>query len=250
MRKTISAMLILSCLSAQAALVQKPDLVVSSVGLNSQGAVTFTITNSGAGAVTNPFKVDAWLDGYLRKTIEFNNRTITGMGRLMMNTSLPVAHGEQRKFTVSDVKVDSCSTSHAVKVVADSGNTIVESSESNNQAGWNGAAPCPDLAIKSISKHWQNNMHTEFVAEVVIINQGTGDAGPFAVAAGAFTQSGIGIPSGAPTMYEGLRAGETLTIRTGNAYVPDGLVVHVVVDVGNIIKESNENNNVADKTLH
>lgn len=250
MRMTICLILLTIGSAVQAAQVGRPDLIVSGVGLNSAGQVTFLITNHGEAAVDTPFKVDAWLDGYLRKTIEFSAGREFGGPRLTYSTKLPFARGEQRRFTLSDVKVDSCSSAHAVKVIADSGNAISETSKSNNEMSWNGPTPCPDLAIKSISKHWQNGMHTEFNAEVVIINQGTGDAGPFAVAAGAWTQSGLGIPSGAPTMYEGLAAGQTMTIHTGNAYVPDGLIVHVVVDAGNIVKESNENNNVADKTLH
>ena len=165
-----------------------------------------------------------------------------------MPTRLPVAPGERRNLTLTDVKVDLCSGNHAVKVVADSGGTISEASENNNELTWSGPTPCPDLAIKSITKHWQNSMHTEFTAEIVIINQGNGNAGPFGVAAGGTSITGI--PSGAPMMYDGLRAGETLTLHAGNAYVPDGISVHVVVDIGNVIKESNENNNVADKSIH
>ena len=251
MRNKILAILLLGCAgSLQAVQAGRPDLVVSNVGLNSQGAVMFTISNRGEAAVATPFKVDAWLDGYLRKTIQFGALRETPAVRVVMNTALPIARGEQRHLALGDVKVDLCSNNHNVKVIVDSGNAIAESNESNNELSWSGPTPCPDLAIKSIGKHWQNSMHTEFTAEIVVINQGTGDAGPFSVAAGAFTQSGLGVPSGAPLLYEGLRAGETLTIRAGNAYIPDGLSVHVVVDVGNVIKESNENNNVADKTLH
>jgi subtilase family serine protease len=251
MRMTICLIFLTIATAVQAAQVERPDLIVSGAGLTSAGQVTFVITNHGEADINTPFKVDAWLDGYLRKTIQFAaGHSVGAIVRNLFPTTLPFGRGEQRHFTLGDVKVDSCSSTHTVKVIADSGNAISELSESNNEMSWTGPTPCPDLAIKSISKHWQNGMHTEFTAEVVIINQGTGDAGPFAVAAGAFTQSGLGIPSGAPTMYEGLRAGQTMTIHTGNAYVPDGLTVHVVVDAGNIIKESNENNNVADKTLH
>lgn len=244
----ISAFLVTIASALQAAQVARPDLTVSSVGLNGAGMVTFVIANPSNSAVDMPFKVDAWLDGYLRKTMPFSHPK--DMGPRPSTTTLPFAAREQRHFALSDVKVDSCGGTHTVKVIVDSGNAIPETNESNNEVTWSGPTPCPDLAIKSISKHWQNGMHTEFTAEVVIINQGTGDAGPFGVAAGAWTQSGLGIPSGAPTMYEGLRAGQTMTIHTGNAYVPDGLSVHVVVDAGNLVKESNENNNVADKTLH
>lgn len=250
MRITIFSVLLLTIASTlQAAQAGRPDLTVSGVGLNGAGMVTFVVANPSNSAVDVPFKVDAWLDGYLRKTISFAHGKDVGP-RVFASTTLPFAARDQRHFSLSDVKVDSCSGTHSVKVIVDSGNAIPEATESNNEVSWSGPTPCPDLAIQSISKHWQNGMHTEFNAAVVIINQGTGDAGPFAVAAGAGTQSGIGIPSGAPTMYDGLRAGQTMTIHTGNAYVPDGLWVHVVVDAGDIVKESNETNNVANKTLH
>jgi hypothetical protein len=250
MRITIFSVLLLTIAGGlQAAQARRPDLTVSSVGLNGAGMVTFVVANRGESAVDVPFTVDAWLDGYLRKTIPFAQGKDLGP-RPFVITTLPFAPHEQRHFSLSDVKVDSCAGTHSVKVIVDSGNAIPEATESNNEMSWSGPPPCPDLAIKSISKHWQNGMHTEFNAEVVIINQGTGDAGPFGVAAGASTQSGLGIPSGAPTMYDGLRAGQTMTIHTGNAYIPDGLSVHVVVDAGNLVRESNENNNVANKTLH
>ncbi|HMC23386.1 MAG TPA: CARDB domain-containing protein [Thermoanaerobaculia bacterium] len=231
-----------------AAQVGRPDLVITAAGINADGHFTFTLMNRGDGGVGTPFKVDAWLDGYLRKTLPFETRGDLGAIARPLPTRLPVAPGERRNLTLTDVKVDLCSGNHAVKVVADSGGTISEASENNNELTWSGPTPCPDLAIKSITKHWQNSMHTEFTAEIVIINQGNGNAGPFGVAAGGTSITGI--PSGAPMMYDGLRAGETVTLHAGNAYVPDGISVHVVVDIGNVIKESNENNNVADKSIH
>ena len=222
-----------------------PDLVITAVGFNADGNYTFTIANRG-GAVTQPFKVNASLDGYLRETVQFNNRPDAN-SRYSAPTRLPFANGEERRFTLSAVKVDLCSPAHSLKVVADSGGEIAERNETNNETSWSGPTPCPDLAVKSISKHWQNSLHTEFTAEIVVINQGTGVAIHFAVAAGASSLTGI--PSGAPVIYERLGPGETLTIHAGNAYVPDGISVHVVLDPGNLIKESNEDNNVANKSL-
>jgi len=223
-----------------------PDLVVTAVGLNADGNFIFTVANHG-GAITKPFKVNASLDGYVRQTLQFQaTKEIGVMGR-PLPTRLPFANGEERHFTLTDVKVDMCSSPHALKVVADSGGEIAERDETNNEKSWSGPTPCPDLTVKSISKHWQNSMHTEFSAEIVILNQGTGTARNFGVAAGAF--STFGIPGGEPLTYERLGPGETLTIHSGNAYVPDHIDVHVVVNVGNLIKESNLNNNVMDKRL-
>jgi subtilase family serine protease len=199
--------------------------------------------------VNTPFKVDAWLDGYLRKTIDIGGiKSSPIAGARPLSTALPFAGNEQRNFVLPDVKVDLCSPNHSLKVVVDSGGAIAELNENNNETTWSGATPCPDLAIKSISKHWQNGMHTEFNAEIVIINQGTGNAGPFGVAAGGTVT--VGVPSGAPLMVDGLKAGETMTLHAGNAYVPDSISVHVVLDIGNVIKELDENNNVANKTVH
>jgi subtilase family serine protease len=222
-----------------------PDLVITAVGLNADGNFTFTVANHG-NTVTQPFKIDASLDGYLRETVRFNSRGDLNGARFATPTSLPFANGE-RRFTLTAVKVDMCSSAHTLKVVADSGGEIAESNETNNEKSWSGPTPCPDLAVKSISKHWQNSMHTEFNAEIVIINLGTGTARNFVVAAGA--SSNTGLPSGSPVAYDRLGPGETLTIHAGNAYVPDGISVHVVIDPGNLIKESNENNNVMNKSL-
>jgi subtilase family serine protease len=229
--------------------VAAPDLVVTAVGLNADGNFTFTVANRG-GAITKPFKVDASLDGYLRKTLEFQNtrEPSSGAWRAPSPTRLPFASGEERRVTLPDVKVDLCSSQHTLKVVVDSGGEIGERNETNNEMPWSGPTPCPDLTVKSISRHWQNGMHTEFNAEIVILNQGTGTARNFAVAAGA--SSTIGIPSGAPVIHERLGPGETYTIHAGNAYVPDSISVHVVVDVGNLLKESSEDNNVMNKRVN
>jgi hypothetical protein len=228
--------------------VRQPDLIVSDVRIDPGGMLTFKIRNASPGAVNTPFKVDAWLDGYLRETISIGGlKSVPLNGVRVLPTTLPFGANEQRTFVLQQVKVDLCSPNHSLKVVVDSGGAIAETNENNNAMTWSGSTPCPDLAIKSITKHWQNNMHTEFNAEIVIINQGTGNAGPFAVAAGG--SSLIGIPTGAPLLIEGLKAGETRTFHAGNAYVPDGISVHVVVDVGNVIKELDETNNVANKSL-
>ncbi len=234
---------------ADATATRSPDLVPSNLRIDADGKMAFIIRNASSGAVNTPFKVDAWLDGYLRKTFDIGGIKATPIiGGRPLPTSLPFAGNEQRNFVLQDVKVDLCSPNHSLKVVVDSGVAVAELNENNNETTWSGATPCPDLAIKSITKHWQNSMHTEFNAEVVIINQGTGNAGPFGVAAGGSVT--VGVPSGAPLMYDGLKAGETLTLHAGNAYVPDGISVHVVLDIGNVIKELNEDNNVANKSLH
>jgi hypothetical protein len=226
-----------------------PDLVPFNLRIDADGKMAFSIRNASPGAVVTPFKVDAWLDGYLRKTFDIGGIKANPIsGARTLPTVLPFAGNEQRSFVLPDVKVDLCSPNHSLKVVVDSGGAVAELNENNNETTWSGATPCPDLAIKSISKHWQNGMHTEFNAEIVIINQGTGNAGPFGVAAGG--SSTFGVPTGAPTMFDGLKAGETLTLHAGNAYVPDGISVHVVVDVGNMVKELDETNNVANKSIH
>jgi hypothetical protein len=228
---------------------RSPDLIPFNLRIDADGKMAFMIRNASPGAVNTPFKVDAWLDGYLRKTFDFGGIKSTPVGGIRaLSTVLPFAGNEQRDFVLQDVKVDLCSPNHSLKVVVDTGGAVTELNENNNETTWSGATPCPDLAIKSITKHWQNSMHTEFNAEVVIINQGTGNAGPFGVAAGGSVT--VGVPSGAPLMYDGLKAGETITIHAGNAYVPDSISVHVVVDIGNAIKELDETNNVANKTIH
>jgi hypothetical protein len=230
---------------------RNPDLIVSDLRIDADGKMAFNIRNASPGAVNTPFKVDAWLDGYLRKTFDIGGikaLPISITGGRVVSTALPFAGNEQRHYELQDVKVDLCSPNHSLKVIVDSGGAIAELNENNNEMTWTGATPCPDLAIKSISKHWQNGMHTEFNAEIVIINQGTGNAGPFGlVAAGDAT---FGVPTGAPTTIPGLKAGETMTLYAGNAYVPDGISVHVVLDIGNLIKELDETNNVESKNVH
>ena len=62
-------------LAAQAG---RPDLVITAAGINADGHFTFTLMNRGDGAVGTPFKVDAWLDGYLRKRCR-SKRAVTSV---------------------------------------------------------------------------------------------------------------------------------------------------------------------------
>lgn len=227
----------------------RPDLIVSDLRIGADGRMVFDIRNASPAVVDTPFQVDAWLDGYLRETFWVGGmKSLPVNGVRLLPTALPFGANERRTFVLAQVKVDLCSPNHSLKVVTDTTGAVDEGNKANNTMSWSGTTPCPDLAIKSISKHWQNNQHTEFNAEVVIINQGTGDAGPFAVAVGGTAT--VGVPSGAPLAIPSLKAGETMTFHAGNAYIPDGISVHVVVDIGNQVKELDETNNVANKSIH
>src|SRR6266513_256364 len=83
-----------------------PDLVVTAVALNADGNFTFTVTNRG-GAITQPFKVDASLDGYLRQTLQFQPTRVKNgpPERLPDATRLPFGNGEERHFILPNVKV-------------------------------------------------------------------------------------------------------------------------------------------------
>ena len=81
----------------------------------------------------------------------------------------------------------------------------------------------PDLVITELGS-----------ISMTVTNQGSAAAGPFDVTA-----------TGYPAMHsEGLAAGASQTFKSGTGC--NGGAVHAVVDPGNLVRESDEDNNTAD----
>lgn len=229
-----------------------PDLVAVDVSLDDSGALVAVIQNSGI-AIDTPFQAALILDGHTTRTFSFGGATRIQTSPAVRNTpqnlTLPFQKGERRALKFGDVGVDICSGNHTLELSVDTGNAIGEVSESNNERSETLATPCPDLAVQSIKKNY-NSSHTQYVAEIVIINQGTGKTPPFSVATQATPGTGIGtMPGGGATQYSPLAPGQTLKITTGVAHAIESLRVKVWLDVGNVVKESNEDNNVVEKLL-
>ena len=228
------------------------DLTATKLGFDPRtGAVIFDLVNRGGLAATTPFKIDVGRDA-LRMTVEFSAPSLRSpVPRLSLTRYVPIDPYERRHVVANDLKIDQCSGNHTISVAIDTGNTVNEADEKNNQVQQTVAAPCPDLTVVSIGKNW-NNLHTEYGAEVTIKNQGTGSVGRFNVFAvtsnqltGVFT-----LPDTPYRTYETLGPGETAKFTVGNALAVEKMWVRVVVDMPNWNKESDESNNEMRKTLN
>jgi subtilase family serine protease len=254
----VIALSLLTALSASAEIKSTnntPDLVAVDVSIDDSGALVAVIQNSGI-AINSTFQAALSLDGHTTRTFAFGSSTrgqtpppVGGRGGVSAaNLALPFQQGERRTLKFSDVGVD-CSGQHSLKLNVDTGGTISEVSEANNEKPKTMASPCPDLAVQSISKNW-NRIHTQYVAEVIVINQGTGKTSPFSVATQATPGTPLGsLPGGGATQYSPLAPGQTLKLTTGAAHAIESLRVKVWLDVGNVVKESNEDNNVVERLL-
>lgn len=232
----------------------RADLVAESIGIDDAGSIVAVVANRGT-AVTTSFVVEVELDGHTRRTLTFGagmpaGRTALGAkpgaGRNLM---LPFQQNEKRTLRVTGLNAGICSGSHTLKLRVDAGAVIKEANENNNEVARALAAPCPDLAVASIKKNY-NRTRTQYVAEVVVVNQGTGTTPHFSVATQATAGTGIlTLPDGGATQYPALAPGQTLKLRTGVAHAFESLRVKVWLDVGNVVKEANEANNVVEKLL-
>lgn len=241
----------------------KPDLAPTAVWYAANGAVALTIANRGV-AIAAPFAIDVYLDADTRRTLRFTGdgsrrgggtgpgpTSLTpGVRSTVNKLALPFQQGESRTIVLDNFKVELCSGDHSLRVVADPGVTIAEAYENNNELTRTLGAPCPDLVVVSIKKNY-NSSRTQYVAEVTVKNQGTGGTAHFSIATWAEGGSGpfSAAPAGGATAYEPLAPGQVLTLRTGSAHALESLRVKVWLDVGNMVKEGNEDNNVVEKLL-
>jgi CARDB protein len=232
--------LILAAVVSASAFAQTSGLTVTRLGFDpGGGAVVFELANRGSVAVTQPFRIDVWRDS-LHTSVDFVAGKTVGFG-LKSSRTVPIQPNEQRRVLIDDLKVDKCSGNHSIKVAINANNQMQRSLD----------APCPDLAVVSIEKNY-NNLHTEFGADVTITNKGTGTAGRFNVFAVTSNQiTGIfNLPDSPYRVYDSLAPGETKKFTVGNALAVESMWVRVVVDMPDWNKELDETNNEMRKTLH
>ena len=215
----------------------KPDLIVQDISVSSprvagqSATITATIKNQG-NASAGSFKIRYYVDNQY-----IGDDTLTfGLGA---GSSDP----ETINFTAAT------SGNHNIKVVADSGSEISESSESNNTREdtfyWN-EPPRPDLIVQDISASTPLVVGKPATITVTLKNQGNADAGSFKVSYYA-DNTYIGEDS----LTFGLGAGSTN--KESASFTPTvggNHTVRVVVDPDNRIQESDETNNVRSETFY
>jgi hypothetical protein len=240
------------------ALQNSADLVARDLGFTALGEITFSLVNRGKVGINVPEK-----QGGGTKLVQApaSGPPISidiGMGTNNMTVQQPSMGGTQTKnFTVpipSNYSQPKCLETRNLKVVVDPQNQIAELHDDNNVTEANSARPCPDLAIKSIKRHYTGLFNETYQPKVTIINQGNAPS-PSTQVWGTSLPSGVwpvtGWPELVPThTIPALAPGETTSFRTGGSVLSTNhTAVRVILDRHFEIDESDESNNFKDKQL-
>lgn len=240
------------------ALQTTSDLIIRDLGFNGKGEITFKLRNRGKVPI-NPAPVDPEAAGAGRQAVPPvpENEQIKVVVYLNNNpfgtVFQPRLGGEKSKtFTVAvpaNLK-PACGGSKPLRTVIDPSNVIAEYTDTNNVDTVTAARPCPDLAIKSITKN-ENKWGTEFVARVTIINQGNAPSDKFDyLAKEAFGGSIADLGDLDDDVGGPLAPGETMKFNVGSARAHQNLHVEVFLDRHRRVEELDENNNYKKKTVN
>lgn len=150
--------------------------------------------------------------------------------------------------------VPGCGESRVLKLVVDPKNEFVEGSESDNTLTRNAERPCPDLAIKSISRDYEGVFNETYRVKVTIINQGNAPAPSNQVWASSLPGEPWpvnGWPALTPTQtIPALAPGETTSFKVGGSVLSTNrTAIRIMLDRHSKIAESNESNNMKDERL-
>jgi hypothetical protein len=240
------------------ALQNSADLVVRDLGFTALGEITFNLVNRGKVGINVPEKQGGGAKLVQAPATSPAISIDIGMGTGNMTVQQPSMGGTQTKnFTVpipSNYSKPKCLETRQLKVVVDPQNQIAELYDDNNITEANSARPCPDLAIKSIKRHYTGLFNETYQPKVTIINQGNA-VSPSTQVWGTSLPTGIwpvtGWPELVPThTIPALAPGETTSFRTGGSVLSTNhTAVRVILDRHFEIDESDESNNFKDKQL-
>ena len=242
------------------ALQTSSDLVSKDLGFTALGEITFKLVNRGEvginvpakatgqslakqGAASGPpIKIDIYIGSSLIKSV-FQS-SIGGRQTKIFKENVP-----------STLPKPKCLETRNLKVVVDPQNQITELHDDNNvTVATNSARPCPDLAIKSIKRHYTGLFNETYRVKVTIINQGNAPS-PSNEVWGTSLPGGVWPVTGWPTLVPthtmpALAPGQTTSFKTGGS-VLSGIhtSVRVMLDYHSQIEESDESNNREDERL-
>jgi hypothetical protein len=236
------------------------DLVARDLGFTGPGEITFNLVNRGEvgtnvqakqGSATtiaalpspsgSPISIDIW------------------MGTSKITVQQPSMGGKQTKnFNVpipSNYSKPKCLETRNLKVVIDPQNQIKELHDDNNVTEANNSArPCPDLAIKSITRDYSGLLNETYSPKVTIINQGNAPS-PSTQVWGTSLPGGVwpvtGWPELVPThTIPALAPGQSTSFHIGGSVVSaNHTAIRIILDRHFQIEESDESNNFKDERL-
>lgn len=237
------------------------DLVTRDIGLSAAGEVTFRLVNRGEVGINvsakpvaltlaqappsnppgPPISIDIWV----------------GTTRLYTAYQPTMGASQSKNFTVQippNYSTPKCLETRDLKIVVDPQNQIAELYDDNNVTEGTIARPCPDLAIKSIKRHYTGLLNETYRVKVTIVNQGNAPS-PGTQVWGTSLPTGIWPLTGWPELtpnhtIPALDPGETTSFKTGGSVLSTNhTAVRVVLDRFYAIEESDESNNFKDKQL-
>jgi hypothetical protein len=243
-----------ACLPSLPLAAGAPNLVGCNVGLNAMGDITFSFKNRGA----VPINISSPLAAAAKPKSAQPSGPPIKIDVYLQNTRIEsvyhpaLAAGQVKEITLkipSNYAKPKCGEARALKIVIDPQNQIAEAAENDNLVDRPTAdRPCPDLAIESIKKN-ANAAHTEFVAEVKLVNLGNAPA-RFRYLIATSSNAAFGpLPDLDSDVLMELDAGQSKKFTAGNAWGMSKMYVWVLVDRMNEIPELNEGNNSKEKTL-
>jgi hypothetical protein len=245
------------CLASLPLIAGASELVGCNLKFNANGEITFSFKNRGSvGINTSPvifgatkpkkeaqpagpkIQIDVYLQG---NRIESVYHAALGPGQTKeITVKIPSNYQSQ---------VPKCGDVRALKVVLDPLKQIPESSDGDNVIERPAAdRPCPDMAIESIKKN-SNSLHTEYVAEVRLVNKGNANA-RFRYLATTGSNSAVApLPDLDYDIVMELEPGQSKKFTVGSALGLNRLHVMVLLDRMGEVAELNEGNNYAEKML-
>jgi hypothetical protein len=242
------------------ALQTTSDLVTKDLRFTGLGEVAFDLINRGKVGIN----VSATRGGALQLAAQAppSGPPISidiWIGTSKMTVQQPRMEGTQtRSFTVpipSSYSTPKCLETRNLRVAVDPQNQIAELYDDNNVTeAANSARPCPDLAIKSIKRHYTGLFDETYQPKVTIINRGNARS-PSTQVWGTSLPGGVwpvtGWPELVPTRtIPALDPGETTSFRTGGSVLSvNHTAIRVILDRFSEVDESDESNNFEDKRL-
>ncbi len=243
------------------------DLVATDLGLTSLGEITFNLVNRGevgvnapvnaagqrgAGAVLAtqapaappgpPIRIDIYIGSSMIKSVF--QPSIGGKQTKIFKENIPATLPKPK-----------CLETRNLKVVVDPQNQVKEFRDDNNVTeAANSARPCPDLAIKSISRDYSGVAGETYSPKVTIVNQGNAPSPATQVWATSLPGSPWpvnGWPELVPvTTIPALAPGQTTSFHVGGSVLSSNrTAVRIILDRHHAIEESDESNNFKDERL-
>lgn len=232
------------------------DLVIKDLGFNSKGDITFELRNrgdlpinpSGRGSPSElgPAGAPVPENQQIKVALYLDNAPV---GTVLQ----PRLAGNQSKtftFAVGASARPGCGGSRPLKTVIDPANVIVELTDTNNASSVTAARPCPDLAIESIEKNF-NELKTHFAARVTLINKGNARVDRFEYWARENFGGHLADLGGQADETAGpLEPGQTHKFNIGFVPAYDNMQLAVILDWNKLVEELDEENNYKEKKLN